>query len=113
LPQREIAGVAQQVRGVLLAHDGLLKSADEVAEELGLNLRSLRRKLEAEGSSFRLLQDEARRQLAEQLLTSTDMKVEELAFHLGYSDAASFTRAFRRWHERSPGEYRKQQVTAG
>ena len=108
LPQREISGIAEQVRAVLLAPDGFLKSAEEVAEGLGLSLRSLRRKLDAEDSSFRIIQEQARRELAEQMLSSTAMTIEELAFHLGYSDAASFTRAFRRSHEVSPGEYRAQ-----
>ena len=66
------------------------------------------RKLEEEGVSFRAIQDELREQLAGQLLESTEMKLDELALRLGYTDTASFTRAFRRWKGVSPGKYRAQ-----
>ena len=83
-------------------------SLDEVAAALHMSARSLRRKLDAEGSSYRAVLEEARRQMADQLLRSTTMKIEEMAVHLGYADTASFTRAFRRWHGASPGQYREQ-----
>lgn len=113
MPQRQVSDLVQRVRGVLLAKDGLIKTAEEVAAALALSPRSLRRKLDERATSFRNLQDEARRQLAERLLSTTSMKVEELAFHLGYSDAASFTRACRRWHGMSPGEFRKRKARQG
>ena len=37
----------------------------------------------------------------------TVREIDELALHLGYSDTASFTRAFRRWFDSAPGEFRK------
>jgi AraC-like DNA-binding protein len=74
---------------------------------LALSPRSLRRKLDQEGTSFRKLLEEERRQLALQLLKNSAMKLDELAIHLGYTDTASFTRAFRRWMHCSPGEYRR------
>lgn len=45
--------------------------------------------------------------MATRLLETTEMKLDEMAVLLGYSDTASFTRAFRRWFNRSPGDYRK------
>jgi AraC-like DNA-binding protein len=76
---------------------------------LSVSTRSLRRKLEQESTSFRAIVDEERRQISLQLLTCSTMKLDELAMHLGYTDTASFTRAFRRWVGCSPGEYRKSQ----
>ncbi|MDX1755089.1 MAG: AraC family transcriptional regulator [Marinobacter sp.] len=107
LKQRQVSDFSDQVRNILLGKAGFLKSTEEVAKQLGISTRSLRRRLDAEGTSFRELGDEVRQQMACKLLATTRMKVEELAFHLGYSDAASFTRAFRRWQAISPGEYRK------
>ena len=108
LDRRQIAGISGQVREKLLGPLGLVASLDEVARSLTLSPRSLRRKLDSEGSSFRQIVENERQHLAEQLLQSSQMKLDELALHLGYADTASFTRAFRRWFGQSPGQYRNQ-----
>lgn len=109
LQQRQVGGFAGQVRQQILGKLGLVATVEEVASALALSARSLRRKLEQEGTSFRQLVEEERRQTAEQILAGSDMTLDELAIHLGYTDTASFTRAFRRWLEMSPGEYRRRQ----
>jgi len=107
LDRRQVSGLAGRVRRLLLGPLGLVATLDDVAERLAMSPRSLRRKLEDEGSTFRELIDDERRQLAKQLLEGSDMKIDELALQLGYGDTASFTRAFRRWFGQAPGEYRK------
>ncbi len=109
LQQRQVTGLSGQVRHQLLGELGLVASLEEVAGNLAMSARTLRRKLESEGTSFRALVEEERRQVARQLLAGSDMKLDELAIHLGYTDTASFTRAFRRWMDCSPGEYRRSQ----
>ncbi len=104
--------VAGQVRQQLLGSLGLVASLDEVARAVSMSPRSLRRRLDQEGTSFRALVEEERRQLALQMLDGSQMKLDELAIHLGYNDTASFTRAFRRWMGCSPGEYRQRQNQA-
>ena len=102
----ENSGTAGKVRQRLLGELGLGATLTDMASELALSTRSLRRKLEQEGTSYRDLVEEERRQLALQLLDSTTMKIEELAAHLGYTDAGGFVRAFRRWEGCSPSAYR-------
>jgi len=109
LQARTTTGLSNQVRQQLLGPLGLIATLDEVAHGLAMSARTLRRKLDQENTSFRALVDEERRQVALQLLRASDMKLDELAIHLGYTDTASFTRAFRRWMGSSPGEYRKSQ----
>lgn len=109
LERRQKGGVTGQVRSQLLGPVGLAASVEDITQALGVSPRGLRRKLEAEGTSFRQIVDEERRQLAEQLLGGTQMTLDEMAILLGYADTASFNRAFRRWHHLSPGEYRKRQ----
>ncbi|MDF1629639.1 MAG: AraC family transcriptional regulator [Alcanivoracaceae bacterium] len=107
LQQRQVGGLAGQVRQHILGRLGLIATVEEVASALAISPRSLRRKLEQEGTSFRQLIEEERRHTAEQILAGSDMTLDELAIHLGYTDTASFTRAFRRWLNVSPGEYRR------
>lgn len=107
LERRQVAGVTGHVRQLLLGQLGFVASIEDVADAMAMAPRSLRRRLEEEGSSFRHVLDAERRQLATRLLESTEMKIEELALQLGYGDTASFTRAFRRWFDQAPGEYRR------
>ena len=74
---------------------------------MAISSRTLRRKLDTENTSFRAVVEEERKQMAFQLLTDSDMKIDELAAHLGYTDTSSFTRAFRRWSDCSPRDYRQ------
>lgn len=108
---RQVAGVGGQVRQLLLGPLGLVASIEDVAQRLAMSPRSLRRRLEEEGSSFRELVENERRLLAVRLLEGTAMKLDELALQLGYGDTASFTRAFRRWFDCAPGEYRKSRAS--
>ncbi len=108
LAQRQTEGITGQVRQQLLGGLGLVASLEDVASNLAMSPRSLRRKLEQADTSFRSIVEHERKLMAEQLLSSTQMKLEEMALHVGYGDTASFTRAFRRWFGVAPGEYRKQ-----
>ena len=107
---RQQSGITGQVRQQILGSLGLVASLEEVSSALAMSARSLRRKLESEGTNFKQLLDKERQSSALQLLRSSDMKLEELAFHLGYTDTASFSRAFRRWQGCSPGEYRSSKL---
>ena len=80
---------------------------DEVAAELSLSRRSLTRRLEAEGLTFRELVEEARRRAAEQLLPDLAIPLDDVAARVDYSDRASFIRAFKRWHGVTPAQWRK------
>ena len=108
LKLRQSSDLIGNVRLQLLGSLGLAASLEEVAVQLAMSPRSLRRKLEREHTTFRGIVEDERKLLAERLLQSTTMKLDEMALQLGYADTASFTRAFRRWFGHSPGEYRSQ-----
>ncbi|USX52616.1 helix-turn-helix transcriptional regulator [Lentzea sp. HUAS12] len=76
-----------------------------IAVRLHLSARTLRRHLAAEGTSVRRLVDEARRTEAVELVALDHLSVEQVALRLGYTDAATFIRAFRRWSGTTPGAY--------
>jgi AraC-like DNA-binding protein len=102
-----------QVRAIL--HPALLVGrcpADRVATLLALHVRTLHRRLRAEGTSFRVLADEVRHEIARQLLGDTALGVAEVATALGYADASAFRRAFRRWTATTPSQWRRQRRRA-
>ena len=67
---------------------------------------TLRRRLEREGSSFQVIKDDLRRDMAIDLLCNSTRSVDDIGFALGFSEHSAFYRAFRRWTGASPGEYR-------
>jgi AraC-like DNA-binding protein len=82
------------------------KRFQDVAQDLNMSARTLRRKLREENSSFRQVVDELRRNTAIRYLRETDLTVEDIAESLGFSDAASFRQAFRRWTKAAPYEFK-------
>ncbi|MGY0499230.1 AraC family transcriptional regulator [Nocardia sp. FBN12] len=105
-------GIAAEVRDHLLAGIGTAgiatpPSLDRVAHDLGITGRTLRRHLAADGTSYRILLDEARHGLAEDMLVATTLAVEEIAARLGYTEAGPFIRAFKRWTATTPAAYRR------
>jgi AraC-like DNA-binding protein len=82
-----------------------------VARGLATSVRSLQRRLSAAGASYHQLIDLARKDAAERYLATSSFAVGEIAYLLGYSEAAAFNRAFRRWHELTPQAFRAQSRT--
>lgn len=101
------AGVAGLLRDLMLANPSPVLSLDEAARQLAVSSRTLRRHLAQEGVSLRVLQEEVREALAEELLVTDGQSVAEIAERLGYSQVSSFTQAFRRWKGVGPQEYRR------
>jgi AraC-like DNA-binding protein len=99
--------VVDRVRRVLI---DMLRSGEpqqqELARRMHLSIRTLQRQLAEAGSSYSILLDDTRRQLALAYLANAQYDVSEVAFLLGYTDAGSFTHAFRRWTGTSPSAWR-------
>jgi AraC-like DNA-binding protein len=85
---------------------GRFPSADAMARQLGMHPRALRRRLEAERTSYRDIVAEIRMRLAVEYLRTTRMTNEDIASRLGYSDAANFRHAFLRWTGKNPSDFR-------
>jgi AraC-like DNA-binding protein len=79
----------------------------DVARGLGMSERTLQRRIAQEGTTFRALLSEARKELVRQLLCDASMEVEEVAHLLGYQDTNSFYRAFKEWENMTPSRWRQ------
>lgn len=78
---------------------------EAVARDLGLSVRTLQRRLSYCGVDFKDLLDETRREEALRLISEAEHTMTEIAYRLGYSDPAHFTRAFKRWTGKAPFQF--------
>jgi AraC-like DNA-binding protein len=79
---------------------------ESAAERLSVSPQTLRRRLADQGTSYRAIKDELRRDIAIAALTRGEETVEDLAHRLGFSEPSAFHRAFKRWTGSTPGAYR-------
>lgn len=101
---------AEQVRDLLIkALPEGSGGAEQIAGAMHMSRRTLTRRLEQEGTTFKDLLDELRRSLATHYLKHSELGISEIAFLLGFGHGAAFNRAFRRWFEQTPLEYRRAQ----
>lgn len=78
-----------------------------IADVLYMNVRSLQRRLKADGTTFKTLLNETRKELAESYIQDDKLTLSEISFMLGFSEISSFSRAFKRWTGASPKAYRQ------
>lgn len=107
LAARDRADILSQVRAALFEclSEGNV-SAGRIAEQLHMTDRTLRRRLDDQGVSFRDLLSGVRRDLARRYLADDQLSLTEISYLLGFSEPSSFTRAYRGWTGKSPSEAR-------
>ncbi|RDI69145.1 AraC family transcriptional regulator [Nocardia pseudobrasiliensis] len=101
--RRGRSGISGRVRQLLIRRGGLADQS-RIAADLDVSVRTLRRRLADEGTTFRELSNETVGMLAEELLVA-GLTVEHVADRLGYSSVSAFTSAFRSWKGQSPGQF--------
>ncbi|ASP39237.1 AraC family transcriptional regulator [Bacterioplanes sanyensis] len=107
LQQRQQAGYGakvQRVIGAMLAQGE--PSQVQIAQQLNISERSLRRLLAQENTSFRHCLQQVRHTLACQRLRASDEDLTSIALQLGFSDSSNFSRSFLRWQGERPSQYR-------
>lgn len=97
--------VSRRVLDLLAGHiRGMVPDVNDVAYALAMSERAMQRHLRDEGTSFRDLVDELRHELALRHLVVPGTSATDVAFLLGFSEPAAFTRAFHRWTGQSPAD---------
>ena len=103
---RDVTMRARVERAILpRLHTGAT-TMQQVARELGYSRDTLYRKLAAEGVTFARILDDLRRRQALEYLAADRVSLNEIAYLVGFSDPAAFSRAFRRWTGDAPGKFR-------
>jgi len=109
-----LTSIGQRVYQILLAAstNGSILTLGEVAERLNVSPRTLTRKLKKGDSSFRELQSTVRMELAKQQLKETTKPIKHICAMAGFNNMSAFSRAFRRYSNLCPNEFRQQSMTA-
>lgn len=107
-------GTAELVRAHLTASEGqTLVDLPQMARLLYTSERTLKRRLQIEGTSFRQLLAQAKQESAQELLVDEALAIEEIASRLGFSDSSSFSQTFKRWTGMAPGQWRSKRSADG
>ena len=104
---QEAGPFSGRVRRLMVEHlGGTTLTPSTVARALTISERTLSRRLADEGTSFRGILDDVRREFACALLQDRSLSVGDIAFFLQYSEPAAFHRSFRRWTGKTPLAFR-------
>jgi AraC-like DNA-binding protein len=105
---KNVTSLAARVRRRLrLSLGGELIEMHSMAAALSITPATFRRRLNAEGTSFRIIKDDLRRELAIRFLTDSNRTTTEIGWDLGFSERSAFDRAFKNWTGLAPGEFRR------
>ena len=102
----EAGGYESSVRRMLLSSRGRFPAAPDIAQALSLGERTLRRRLNAENTSYQTIVNDVRNHLARQYLADTDLSVADVGALIGFEDLANFRQAFRKWNGITPAQFR-------
>jgi AraC-like DNA-binding protein len=84
-----------------------IPTVEQIAEQLNMSVRTLRRRLSAENTSYQAFKDQTRLDAAKTYLNRPGLKINAVAALMGFDEPSAFHRAFKKWSGMTPGEYRK------
>lgn len=82
-------------------------SQSAIAKDLGMSLRNLQRKLHTQGTSYKEILENTRKKLAMDYIIQQHLSLSEIGYLVGFSSVGNFNRAFKRWTNQTPGDYRQ------
>ncbi len=103
----QLKSLCRRVMQSLDARAGAYPDLATMAAQLGMSERSMRRKLALEGRTFQQLLNQVKAKHAQQKLQDQRLSVDAVAAQLGFSDVANFRKAFRKWTDMSPAQWRE------
>jgi AraC-like DNA-binding protein len=101
-------GLMQTLQGLIFDREHGPASLGEIATQLALSERTLRRRLRTLGTSYNRILQDVRSSAAQEWLRDSNLTMEAIAWRLGYTETANFRHAFKRWTGQSPQAFRRQ-----
>ncbi|UTW55646.1 AraC family transcriptional regulator [Kordiimonas sp. SCSIO 12610] len=101
---------SQQVQDAIIPLIGKEIKIEDISSKLSMSERTLRRRLDAEGTNFREIYTDVRMGIATELLETVKLSVEAVSWRVGYTEPAAFIRAFSKKYGRTPGKVRLRNI---
>ena len=103
---KSVLSTERQVRHLLLSKTPSAANETDIAQAMFISKRTLARRLDKEGTSYRAIREQLVSELAYRHLRESTLTVESIATLLGYNDASAFRKAFHRWYGMAPSMVR-------
>jgi AraC-like DNA-binding protein len=101
-------GLAEQIRAIISKEYGNnFPDFSLVCEKLNMTPQTLRRRLKEGNTSYQEIKDSIRHDAAVYYLGKAELSIDEIALMMGFSEASSFHRAFKKWTGKTPAGYRR------
>ncbi len=102
-------GLPEQIRAIISKEYGnSFPDFAQVCEQLNMTPQTLRRRLKEENTSYQEIKDSIRKDASLYYLGKEELSIDEIALMMGFSEASSFHRAFKKWTGRTPASYRRE-----
>lgn len=106
IEQMSHTDLTRRIYDLLSRDPANMPSSENVAQSLAMSSRTMRRKLESQGTTLHNIVDQVRKNLSINFLRGTKMNIDDIAEQVGFSSAANFRTAFKRWTNKTPAMYR-------
>lgn len=102
-------GLPAQIRAIISRDYGNnFPDFSEICEKLNMTPQTLRRRLKEGNTSYQEIKDTIRKDASVYYLSKPDLSIDEIALLMGFSEASSFHRAFKKWTGKTPSAYRRE-----
>lgn len=105
--RNSLGDYSKKIREFLLKNSSRMPKIEDLAQDIGVNIRTIQRHLAIEKITFHQLVKNLREDLAEDMLQTTDLTIAEISERLGYAETSVFSRAFKSYKGMPPAKYRK------
>ncbi len=103
-------GLPAQIRAIISRDYGNnFPDFSEICEKLNMTPQTLRRRLKEGNTSYQEIKDSIRKDASIHYLSKPELSIDEIALLMGFSEASSFHRAFKKWTGKTPSAYRREQ----
>lgn len=104
---RDDDDLVTSIREIIVASMGQIPHLPDVARTLAMSPRTLRRRLQERSTTYQHILDEVRQELAKEYVGGTNLSVDQIAGRIGFSEAATFRKAFKKWTGMNIREFKR------